>query len=70
MPYHVAMTKTQALEWAGGPTELARRLGMAQATVSGWGEVPPYVRQLQIQKLSRGKLKADPLVMPNSTSKA
>ena len=44
---------------------------MAQATVSVWSEVVPYVRQLQIQKLSRGKLKADPLAMPKRrTAKA
>lgn len=65
------MTKTEAVQWAGTQNELARRLGMAQATVSVWSEVVPYVRQLQIQRLSRGKLKADPLVMPKRrTAKA
>ena len=41
-------------------TAAASALGLKQPTVAGWvkrGEIPP-LRQLQIEKVTRGKLKA------------
>jgi hypothetical protein len=55
------MTTQEAINWAGGTQELlAGKLGCAQSTVSGWGEYPVPFRQLQIQQLSGGKLRAEP----------
>lgn len=54
------MTKTEAIAWAGGTQEqLASKLGMTQGSVSLWKSVPA-LRQLQIEALSQGQLKADP----------
>lgn len=59
------MTTVQAIKWAGGTqVKLAERLGIKQPSVGGWGKFPPAIRQLQIERLSRGKLKAEPGVIP------
>jgi hypothetical protein len=55
------MTKVQAIEALGGSqVALARALGVAQASVSLWGEFPPPLRQLQIEALTGGALRAEP----------
>lgn len=55
------MTTDEAITWGGGTQKaLADRLGIAQPSVAGWGERPPALRQLQIELLSEGALKADP----------
>ncbi len=54
------MTKDEAIAWAGGTQALlAERLGMKQASVSLWAKVPP-LRQLQLEHLSSGALRAGP----------
>jgi hypothetical protein len=54
------MTKDQAINHFGTQVELARALGMSQGSVSLWGEFPPELRQLQIEALTAGKLRAEP----------
>lgn len=55
------MRKEEAISFYGSQSALARALGIAQASVAGWtGEYPPGGRQLQIEKLTKGKLKAEP----------
>lgn len=55
------MTKDEAVGWAGTQTKLAERLGMrSQGSVSLWGTYPPPLRQLQIEALSGGLLRAEP----------
>lgn len=39
---------------------VADALGIRQSSVAEWGEYPPPARQLQIQKKTRGQLKAEP----------
>ncbi len=53
------MRTKDAVNFYGSQSALARALGIAQASVAGWGEYPPDPRQLQIQKVTRGKLKAE-----------
>lgn len=54
------MTKDQALQhYAGNQTQLAKALGIHQSTVCKWVEVPP-LRQIQLEQITKGKLKADP----------
>ena len=54
------MTTDDAVKWAGGTqVGLASRLGIKQPSVAEWGKYPPALRQLQIEKLSRKKLKAE-----------
>lgn len=54
------MRKEEAIRFYGSQSALARALGIAQASVAGWGEYPPGGRQLQIEKVTKGELKAEP----------
>jgi len=55
------MRTKQAIEALGGTqTKLANALGIDQSTVSGWKEFPPALRQLQIEALTAGRLRAEP----------
>ena len=54
------MTKDQAIAAFGTQVKLAQALGMSQGSVSLWGEHPPELRQLQIEALTQGRLKAEP----------
>lgn len=53
------MTKDQAVRHYGTQGKLATALGMKQSSVSLWGEYPPPLRQLQIEALTAGALKAE-----------
>ena len=54
------MTKDEAIKALGGTqAKLAEALGMKQASVSLWDSVPP-LRQLQIEALTGGALRAGP----------
>ena len=55
------MTKDQAVEALGGTQQaLAKALGITQGSVSLWGDYPPPLRQLQIEALTGGTLRAEP----------
>lgn len=55
------MTKDEAIAALGGTqAALAEALGMTQGSVSLWGEYPPPLRQLQIEALTGGKVRAEP----------
>ena len=54
-----AMTKDEVIRYYGTQTAVALALGdVTQSTVSGWKAVPA-LRQLQIEALTGGALKAD-----------
>jgi predicted transcriptional regulator len=53
------MTTADAIRHYGTQQKLADALGITQSTVSEWGEFPPPLRQLQIQDLTRAKLRAE-----------
>jgi hypothetical protein len=55
-----AMKTEDAIKFAGSKEALADLLGITAPAVYQWGEFPPDNRQLQIQKLTRKKLKAEP----------
>lgn len=55
------MTTAEAIAFFETATKLATALGIEKSAVSQWSEHPPIGRQAQIQLLSRGKLKADPI---------
>jgi DNA-binding transcriptional regulator YdaS (Cro superfamily) len=55
------MTPQQAIAHFGTQVKLAEALDIRQGSVSEWviaGKVP-WLRQLHIEKITRGKLKAD-----------
>jgi hypothetical protein len=54
------MTTDQAIKHYVTQQRLADALGIRQGSVAGWGEYPPALRQLQLQQITKGKLKAEP----------
>lgn len=54
------MTTDDAVKHYGTQQKLADALGIKQGSVAGWGEFPPALRQLQLQQITKGKLKAEP----------
>jgi transcriptional repressor of cell division inhibition gene dicB len=57
------MTTHEAIKHYTTQTKLANALGIKQGSVSGWGEYPPALRQLQLQRITNGKLKAEPGIL-------
>lgn len=53
------MTTDEAVKHYGSQTKLATALDIKQGSVSGWGEFPPPLRQLQLQQITKGKLRAE-----------
>lgn len=58
------MTKADLIAYYGSQGKAARALGLAQPSISGWGEYPPPLRQLQIERATGGALKAEPGCVP------
>lgn len=54
------MTKEQAIKYFGSQVALAEALGIGQSSVSEWETYPPEIRQIQLQTITRGKLRAEP----------
>ena len=52
------MTKEDAVAAFGTQIALAKALGITQGTIAGWDKVP-VLRQLQLEALTEGQLKAD-----------
>jgi DNA-binding transcriptional regulator YdaS (Cro superfamily) len=62
--------KTQAaIQHYGSQTALAAALGISQASVAVWGEIVPPLRQLQLERLTEGALKAAPDVFQTETKR-
>ena len=58
----VPMTFAQVIKFFGGVGNTARALGLKQPSVSNWrtrSRKIPYLRQLHIERVTQGKLKAD-----------
>jgi len=52
------MTTIEAKKHFGGTKELAKALDIWPTAVSRWGKYPPKLRQMQIEMVTEGKLKA------------
>lgn len=50
--------------------KLAAALGIEAPSVYTWGEYPPPLRQLQIEIITEGKLKAEPDCVPRPQREA
>jgi transposase-like protein len=54
------MRKSDAIaHYDGNISALARALGIDQSTVYSWGDFPPDRRQLQLERITDGKLRAE-----------
>ena len=58
------MTTDEVIRYYRSAANVARALHIKDPSVSVWGKHPPPLRQLQLQALSGGLLKAEPNVMP------
>ena len=54
------MKKDDVVSYFGSVGNVAKALGISHASVSGWGEVIPKGRAVEIQALTAEKLKVDP----------
>lgn len=54
------MNKSDAIEFFGTQTALAQAIGIGQSSVAEWGEDIPALRQIQLERITKGALKADP----------
>ena len=52
------MKKNEVLEFFGNASKAAKALGISIAAISQWGEEVPELRAFQIEKITKGKLKA------------
>ena len=57
------MLTSDAVKFFGSYAKLAKALGLTRAAPYQWGERPPAIRQLQLERISFGHLKADPDVL-------
>lgn len=57
------MDMQSVIQHFGSKSKTARALGLAPASVTLWGDRVPSLRQLQIERLTGGKLKADPAIL-------
>lgn len=57
------MTLNQLIAHFGSVTEVARALGLKVPSVVVWDTVP-WLRQLQVEDLTKGKLRHDPNAIP------
>ncbi|QHC09876.1 Cro/Cl family transcriptional regulator [Aeromonas veronii] len=55
------MRKHDVVTFFGGVDKTAKALGITHVAVSKWGETIPQGRAYQIEVLTGGKLKADPI---------
>jgi transcriptional repressor of cell division inhibition gene dicB len=66
IPNNVGMTTSDAIEFFGSKADVAAALGLKKPSIYEWGEYPPELRQIQIEILSGGKLKAEPSCYPQA----
>lgn len=57
------MLTKDAIAHFGSQAALARALGIEQPSVAGWKETVPPLRQLQLERMTGGALKADPQIL-------
>lgn len=58
------MNTDQAVSHFGSKRKLADALEISPSAVTLWGQVVPRLRQFQIQMLTCGLLKAEPVILP------
>ena len=65
-PNLYTMRTSDVVEHFGSQAAVARALNIKPPSVAEWGESVPPLRQLQIEKLTAGKLQADPSILPSA----
>lgn len=60
------MRRSEVIKYFGSQAAAARALNIKPASVAGWGKSVPKLRQLQIESLTGGKLRADATILPDA----
>lgn len=63
------METKAAIQHYGTQRALAEALGISQASVSLWGDIVPPLRQIQLERLTEGTLRASPDVFKTKRAK-
>lgn len=63
------MTTSEAVKFFKTGAALAAALKIRQPSIYGWGDFPPLLRQLQIEHLTKGKLKAEKIKAPTPSAR-
>ena len=53
------MKKNEVLSYFGSSTAVAKELGISKQSISQWGAVIPRLREFEIERITKGKLKAN-----------
>jgi transcriptional repressor of cell division inhibition gene dicB len=67
------MKTKQAISYFGNKLKLAKALNVSKSAISQWGDDVPELRAYQIERLTRGALKVNPVIVldkPKSASVA
>lgn len=54
------MKTTDAINYYGSGVALTAVLGLSSGAVSHWGEYPPDARQVQLERITFGAIRAEP----------
>jgi hypothetical protein len=65
-PNNVSMKTIEAIDFFGSKAAVAAALGLKTPSIYEWGEFPPQLRQIQLEMLSGGQLKADAACLPQA----
>lgn len=57
------LTKDAIAHFNDSQAELARALGIKPQSISDWGDTVPKLRQLQLERITGGALKAAPEIL-------
>ena len=57
------LTKDAIAHFNDSQAELARALGIKPQSITDWGETVPKLRQLQLERITSGALKAAPEIL-------
>ena len=60
------MKTDDAVRYAGSAAGLAELLGISPSAVSQWTDFPPWSRQLQLERLTKGALQEEPDCLPSA----
>jgi len=58
------MKTEDVIRYFGSKSKVARAVGIRVPSIDDWRETVPWMRQIQIEKLTKGKLKHDPRSIP------
>ena len=70
IPNNKGMLTSDAISHFGSKAALAKAIGISVPSVYEWREYPPPLRQLQIEQVSGGALKAEPDVFDAKPARA